>query len=77
MTQLLILYAVFSIIICPLMLLSGIDNMFGILGGKAWWWNGKQANGENRIIDIIFIIIPIFVGMHWLIVAIWAPNLYK
>lgn len=70
------LFGIFSIVACPVLFLHGIGNVFGWLSDKAYWWNLKGCY-TDKAIDLIFIIVPSIVGLHWLIVAIWFPNLYK
>lgn len=75
-TNLLVLWALFSILACPILFMIGIDNRFGILSKRAWWWDEKKLN-SNKALDILFISIPLLIGSHWLIVLIWLPNYYK
>lgn len=73
---LLIVWVSVSLIVSPIMFLHSLESIFGIFGEKASWWKSKGHKGD-RTFDVSFFIIPLMIALHWLIVAIWFPNLYK
>lgn len=75
-TFLLTMWVSLSLIVSPIMLIHALGNIWGILGEQAWWWRRKGYK-RDKACDMVFLIIPLLVGLHWLIVAIWFPNLYK
>lgn len=73
MEAILVIFVFFSLICCPLMFYSSVNNIWI---NRAWWWNQKEGK-DARTIDRIFLIIPLLVGLHWSIVGIYFPTLYK
>lgn len=73
---LLIIWGSLSLIVSPLMFFYSLESIWGIFGEKAWWWKNKGCIGYKAL-DICFFIIPLMIGLHWLIIAIWFPNFYK
>jgi hypothetical protein len=73
---LLVAFALVSLFGAPLLF---FDFLSGCFTGKdrRFWWFKEPGVTIMKTWTIIEVVLPILIAIHWIIVAIYFPNIYK
>jgi hypothetical protein len=73
---LLVVFALVSLFGAPLLFFDFISDCFAKKDRRFWWFR-EPGITTMKVWTVIEVVFPAFIAIHWLIVVIYFPNLYK